>query len=229
MFRHIATVIAAILIASSVHASEDVPDQYPQSLLYSKPVEVIPHVWSAIGATAPPTYDNAGHNNNLSFIVTGEGVVVVNSGASYGLANALHDEIKSVTDQPVVLVITENGQGHAMLGNGYWADQNVPILAHVDAAEEFEDYGAQIIEGMKRYNRDKAEGTFLAGPTLTFEDAYIVEMGAFRIEERYLGPAHSPRRCLGLAARPKPWHRRRHGLSRAATADLRPYLYRRVA
>jgi hypothetical protein len=47
-------------------ASEDIPDQYPQSVLYSKPVEVIPHVCSAIGATAPPTYENAGHNNNLS-------------------------------------------------------------------------------------------------------------------------------------------------------------------
>ena len=32
-------------------------------------------VFSAIGATAPPTYENAGHNNNLSFIVTGDGVI----------------------------------------------------------------------------------------------------------------------------------------------------------
>ena len=36
-------------------ASEDIPDQYPQSPLYSKTVEVIPGIWSAIGATAPPT------------------------------------------------------------------------------------------------------------------------------------------------------------------------------
>ncbi len=185
--------IAALLFtAASAAASEDIPDQYPASPLYQKPVEVIPHVWSAIGATAPPTYENAGHNNNLSFIVTGDGVVVVNGGAAYILAEALHQEIKAITDQPVKLVIDENGQGHAMLGNSYWADQGVPILAHVDAAEEFEEYGAQILDGMKRYNRDKAEGTFLAGPTITFEDEYIVEMGDFRIEVLYLGPAHSP-------------------------------------
>ena len=78
------------LIALPALASEDLADQYPASELYSKPVEVIPHVFSAIGATAPPTYENAGHNNNLSFIVTGDGVVVVNSGASYKLAEALH-------------------------------------------------------------------------------------------------------------------------------------------
>ena len=56
------------LIAAPAFASEDIADQYPASVLYSKPVEVIPHVFSAIGATAPPTYENAGHNNNLSFI-----------------------------------------------------------------------------------------------------------------------------------------------------------------
>lgn len=185
-------IAALVLAATAASASEDIPDQYPGSPLYQKPVEVIPHVWSAIGATAPPTYENAGHNNNLSFIVTGDGVVVVNGGAAYVLAEALHDEIKAITDQPVRLVIDENGQGHAMLGNSYWAEQEVPILAHVDAAEEFEEYGAQIIEGMRRYSRDKAEGTFLAGPTITFEDEYIVEMGDFRIEVLYLGPAHSP-------------------------------------
>ena len=52
-------VILCCLLASPVLASEDIPDQYPASLLYSKPVEVIPHVFSAIGATAPSTYENA--------------------------------------------------------------------------------------------------------------------------------------------------------------------------
>jgi len=178
--------------ATTVMASEDIADKYPASMLYDKPVEFIPGVFSAIGATAPPTYENAGHNNNLSFIVTGEGVVVVNGGAAYGLARALHDEIKAITDQPVVLVFNENGQGHAVLGNNYWAEQGIPIVAHVDAAAELEEYGGSILEGMKRYNRDKAEGTVLRLPTVTFEDEYIVEMGPYRIEARYLGSAHSP-------------------------------------
>lgn len=184
--------ISFCFLAAPSFASEDIPDQYPASPLYSKPIEVIPNVWSAIGATAPPTYENSGHNNNLSFIVTGDGVIVVNGGAAYILAEALHDEIKAITDQPVKLVIDENGQGHAMLGNSYWAEQGVPILAHVDAAHEFEERGNRILESMKRYNRDKAEGTFVALPTETFEDKHIVEMGDYRIEVLYLGPAHGP-------------------------------------
>ncbi|MEO9781796.1 MAG: MBL fold metallo-hydrolase [Sedimentitalea sp.] len=185
-------VLMAATFALPVCASEDIADQYPQSVLYSKPVEYIPGVYTAVGATAPPTYENSGHNNNLSFIVTGEGVVVVNGGAAYVLAKALHQEIQSITDQPVKLVFNENGQGHAVLGNAYWAELGVPIVAHTDAAAEIEEYGPQLLAGMQRYNQDKAKGTFLVGPTETFDDEYVVEMGEYRIEAKYLGPAHSP-------------------------------------
>lgn len=185
-------VLPFCFLSMPLSASEDIADQYPGSPLYSKPIEVIPHVWSSIGATAPPTYENTGHNNNLSFIVTGDGVIVVNGGAAYILAEALHAEIQKITDQPVRLVINENGQGHAMLGNAYWAEQGVPILAHVDAAHEIQTRGNRILENMQRYNRDKSAGTFVAAPTETFEDKHIIEMGDFRIEVLHLGPAHGP-------------------------------------
>jgi glyoxylase-like metal-dependent hydrolase (beta-lactamase superfamily II) len=181
-----------MLIAGPAFASEDIPDQYPQSVLYSKPVEFIPHVFTAIGATAPPTYENAGHNNNLSFIVTGDGVVVVNSGASTALAHALHEEIKAITEQPVKLVINENGQGHSMLGNGYWAGLGVPILAHEEAVAEFEDSSGQGLAALKSYARENAEGTTIVLPSETFTDAKTITMGEVTIEVLHLGPAHSP-------------------------------------
>ncbi len=179
-------------LAMPALASEDIADQYPQSELYSKPVEFIPHVFSAIGATAPPTYENSGHNNNLSFVITGDGVLVVNGGASYRLAKALHDEIKTITDQPVKLVVNENGQGHAFLGNSYWAEQGVDILAHVDAIHEVEEEGDFILQAMQGYNRDKAEGSSVVVPNLSFEDETTIEMGDVTFEVLHLGPAHGP-------------------------------------
>lgn len=191
-FHFVAASLMAVSTAPAIHASEDIADQYPQSELYSKPVEVIPHVFSAIGATAPPTYKNAGHNNNLSFVITDAGVVVINAGASDRLARALHDEIKSITDQPVVLVINENGQGHAMLGNGYWRDLGVDVLAHVDAITEVEENGDAIITGMRGYNKDRAEGTRVVPANLSFEDEYAVTIGGVEIKVLHLGPAHDP-------------------------------------
>jgi len=184
--------LAVGLLSAPVLADENIADQYPGSALYQKPVEVIPNVWSAIGATAPPTYENTGHNNNLSFIITTEGVVVVNAGAAYVLAEALHVEIKRITDQPVVLVINENGQGHAMLGNTYWAEQGVKILAHEDAAAEYEERGYDTLDRMKGYNRDKSAKTDVTLPTETFEDSYDASIGGMTIQVLHLGPAHSP-------------------------------------
>lgn len=182
----------AALMALPAAASEDIPDQYPASVLYSKPVEFIPGVYSAIGATAPPTYENAGHNNNLSFIVTGDGVIVINGGGSYQLAKALHTEIKQITDQPVKLVFNENGQGHAMLGNSYWADQGVRIVAHKDAAQAFQEDGGASLRAAQSRLEDRAEKTRVTLPDETFDVSYPVEMGDMKFEARYLGPAHSP-------------------------------------
>lgn len=184
--------MACVIWAGAASASQDIADQYPQSELYSKPVEVIPHVYSAIGATAPPTYENAGHNNNLSFIVTEAGVVVINAGASNRLAAALHDEIKAVTSKPVVLVINENGQGHAMLGNGYWRDLGVDVLAHEDAVTETTENGDFILQNMQRYNRDRAEGSRVEHANLTFQDTYDISLGGVEIKVLHLGPAHDP-------------------------------------
>ncbi|WP_198521748.1 MBL fold metallo-hydrolase [Sagittula sp. P11] len=185
-------VAGLVLAGMPALANEEIADKYPQSELYDAPVEFIPGVWTAIGATAPPTYENAGHNNNLSFVVTDEGVVVVNGGASVRLAAALHEEIRKVTDLPVKLVINENGQGHAMLGNAYWADQGIDILAHAEAIAEVEENGDFILQGMQGYNRDKAEGTRVVVPNLSFEDAYRFEMGGVGFEVLHLGPAHGP-------------------------------------
>lgn len=185
-------VLGLICLAGAAAGSEDIADQYPQSELYSKPVEFVPGVYSAIGATAPPTYENSGHNNNLSFVITGDGVVVINGGASVRLASALHDEIRALTDQPVRLVINENGQGHAMLGNSYWVDLGVDILAHKEAIHEIEHEGDFILQGMQRYNRDKAEGTRLVVPNLSFSDRYEFTMGNLEFQVLHLGPAHGP-------------------------------------
>jgi glyoxylase-like metal-dependent hydrolase (beta-lactamase superfamily II) len=190
--KHLAIALVSWLAAGSAFADQSIPDKYPESVLYDAPREVIPGVWSAIGATAPPTYENSGHNNNLSFIITSEGVVVVNAGACYKLAEALHEEIRKITDQPVRYVILENGQGHAALGSNYWKEQGVPVIAHVDAAKEIEEGAFALLSSMERYNQDKAEGTEVVLPDITFEDEYVIELGDTRIEALYLGPGHSP-------------------------------------
>jgi glyoxylase-like metal-dependent hydrolase (beta-lactamase superfamily II) len=193
MRRHLegkpaATAGAAPLSGEALYNS----DKAPESALYDLPREVVPGVWSAIGATAPGTYANSGHNNNLSFVITGDGVLVVNAGDNYLLAQALHDEIKKTTDQPVKYVVLENGQGHAMLGSNYWREQGVPVIAHADAAHEIKEQSYALLEVMQARAQEKATGTKVVMPDETFEDKKVIELGGERIELLNLGPAHSP-------------------------------------
>ena len=167
-------------------------DNAPRSMLYRFPQKVVPQVWSAIGFTGPGDYFNSGHNNNLTFIITDEGVVVVNAGENYLLAKALHDEIKNLTNQPVKYVILENGQGHAMLGSSYWQEQGAQVVAHIDAAGEIQKKGAQILNGLLDSRRDKLSGTKLSEPDITFKSEFVVTLGGVRIEALHLGPTHSP-------------------------------------
>jgi len=167
-------------------------DKAPDSMLYDLPQEVVPGVWSAIGATAPGTYANSGHNNNLSFVITDAGVLVVNAGYNYLLAKALHDEIKKITGQPVKYVVLENGQGHATLGSNYWQEQGATVIAHIDAAHEIEEQSFALLEAMQARVREKAESTKVVMPDETFTDKKVIDLGSERIELLNLGPAHSP-------------------------------------
>jgi glyoxylase-like metal-dependent hydrolase (beta-lactamase superfamily II) len=45
---------------------------------------------------------------------------------------------------------------------------------------------------MGRYNREKAEGTRIVTPNLSFEDRYDLELGGVKIEVLHLGAAHDP-------------------------------------
>lgn len=166
-------------------------DKAPNSFLYDLPQEIIPGVWSAIGATAPGTYENSGHNNNLSFVITEDGVLVVNAGDNYLLAQSLHEEIKKHTTQPVKYVVLENSQGHAMLGSKYWKEQGATIIAHRDTAAYMEKTGYDALAGMRARARDKAFKTEFVMPDRIYDDKLELRMGSWNLQILHLGPSHS--------------------------------------
>ncbi|HER19616.1 MAG TPA: MBL fold metallo-hydrolase, partial [Chromatiales bacterium] len=181
------------LVAVPVQAEDDNPaDKAPESMLYDYPQQVTEGVWSAIGATQPYTYENSLHNNNLSFVVGEDAVLVMNAGASYQLAEALHEEIKKRTDVPVKYVVNENGQLHSAMATGYWIDQGAEVIGHVDAADYYDKHAAAYEEQLKDIAKEKAEGTEAVSMNRTFEDRIELDLGGVTANVVYFGPAHSP-------------------------------------
>ncbi|MDC9714316.1 MAG: rhodanese-like domain-containing protein [Gammaproteobacteria bacterium] len=169
-----------------------VSDYEPNNILYRKPVEVIENVYTAVGATQPGTYENSNHNNNLSFIVTTDGVLVFNAGGSYLVAKAMHKEIKKVTKQRVKYVVFENSQGHAILGANYWKQQGVTIIAHKEADKEIVEKGEAIYLRALNRQKDKLIGTVVIRPDVVFDKKFDLTMGDTKIELIHIGASHSP-------------------------------------
>ena len=162
------------------------------SLLYQRPQKVVDGVYSAIGAPQPPSYENSGHNNNLSFIVADDAVVVFNGGGSYLLAKAMHEEIKKVTHLPVKYLVYENAQGHAVQGGSYWKEQGVEIIAHENMPEILEHSSVEVITRAKNSLKDKYFKSHLVMPDRTFSDQYIIPVKGKKIVLMHFGNAHSP-------------------------------------
>ena len=178
--------------ASAATAQEELFAQDVQQEPELTLTRVNERVFSAIGVTEAPSYENWGHNNNLSFIIGSRGVMVINGGDNYLLARALHREIRKLTDLPVRWVVNENGQGHAFLGNSYWVDLGVALIAHRDAVHEIEERGESVLRTMQQRNRERAFRTRVVTPTSTFDSTMSIDLGDQSAQLIWFGPAHSP-------------------------------------
>jgi hypothetical protein len=93
---------AGLFLGFSAHAAD----------LVLTPVQLAPEVYAVIGDLGGQTYENEGLNNNLGFVVTDDGVLIINTGPTARVAKALHTAIQKVTPQPVKWVVNVNSQNH---------------------------------------------------------------------------------------------------------------------
>ena len=78
--------------------------------------QVSDSVYAVVGPFGNRTPDNLGNNASFGFVVTDEGVILIDPGGSYQGAAAIHEAISGVTSQPVRVVINTGGQDHRWLG-----------------------------------------------------------------------------------------------------------------
>ncbi|MEE1924988.1 quinoprotein relay system zinc metallohydrolase 1 [Pseudomonas sp. 148P] len=122
-----------------------------------QPRQVAADTWVLEGSTENFSRDNGGNIVNTGFIVSEDGVVVIDSGPSLRYGQALREAIAKVTDKPVVQVlITHHHPDHA-LGNQAFAD--VPIGALAGTREQLAKEGDALAENMYRMVGDWMRGT----------------------------------------------------------------------
>lgn len=164
----------------------------PARALTLTPQVVAPGVYAFIGETGGRTYENEAMNANTGFVVTSDGVVVIDSGSTFQVGRKIHEAIRSVTQQPVRLVINTGGQDHRWLGNSYFATLGVPILGQEKMRADAEERGALLIQSLRGELKEKLDGTTVVPPNQTFSDRTSLRVGETDFVLIHTAPAHTP-------------------------------------
>ena len=128
-----------------------------------KPVPIAPDTYVFEGTREHFHRSNGGNILNPGFIVTGDGVIVIQTGPSRRFGEEMRAAIKTVTDKPIRKVFISNLHPDYWLGNQAFAD--VPIAALPGTIEGIKAEGKGMTENMYRMVGDWMRGTEPVAPT----------------------------------------------------------------
>lgn len=172
------------IISVSVNAADD------QALKLKK---VTANVWAIVGPLTNRTAENLGNNATVGFVVTNEGVVLIDSGGSYKGAKAIHQMIQSVTNKPVKFVINSGGQDHRWFGNDYFSQLGAKIISSEAAKIDHKARSAAQWTMLSNLIGNKGiAGTKEKLAGITFKSDYKISLGDVRFEIYHKGQAHTP-------------------------------------
>ncbi len=137
---------------------------------------------------------------NVGFVVTGEGVVLIDSPMVPSEARRWREQIAEITDQEIIYLInTDHHRGH-VLGNQYLT---TAVIAHELAWKEMKSYGdsfrQRLINRFIKDNKPEVAAEFenlkIILPRLTFTNRMILHKGNKTIRLIHVG-GHTPATSL---------------------------------
>ena len=185
--------VARALAASALLAAFTIGLARAQELRV-EPVQVAPNVYYVQGKAGVASAANKGFNSNAGFVVTDEGVVVVDALGTPPLGEALIAAIRRVTDKPLKRLILTHYHADHFYGAVAFRKAGVEIWAH-RAAQPYLESG----EPEKR-RAQRATELFpwvdesmpIVRPDRWLDDATDFSLGGVDFQVRLAGPAHSP-------------------------------------
>lgn len=184
------TLLGLLLLALSGAALAErgpaVPD-YPAE-------EVAPGLFVIHGPTEYPTPENQGFMNNPAFLITDEGVIVIDPGSSVQTGEMVLRQIRARTDKPLIAVLNTHVHGDHWLGNQAMRAANpaVPIYGHPRMLELVEQgAGEQWVTQMLRATDGATRGTEPHGPNLALGGGETLTLGGVAFRTHYFDQVHS--------------------------------------
>jgi glyoxylase-like metal-dependent hydrolase (beta-lactamase superfamily II) len=187
--RPIALLAVALAVAGAAFAQPALVREAPLAAQ-----QVTPRGWFFQGAAGMATAANRGYTSNAGFVVTDEGVVVIDALGTVALGEAMAEAIRKVTPQPIRRVIVTHYHADHVYGLQPLKEAGAEIWAHRRGEEYFTSGLAD--ERLQQRRRDLApwvdERTRVLKPDLWLEGDTDFRLGGLTFRIVYADGAHSP-------------------------------------
>jgi glyoxylase-like metal-dependent hydrolase (beta-lactamase superfamily II) len=166
--------------------------QYPPAPVEMTLQQVSQHVYYVEGA-AGTALDNEGFISNAGFVVTPVGVVVIDALGTPSLGAMLLKHIRSVTDQPIVKVITTHYHADHIYGLQVFMELGAEIIAPAGANDYLNTHNAEERLEERRFSLDPwvNDKTYLVAPNVLLTQSTEYELGGVKLVVTLVGGAHS--------------------------------------
>jgi glyoxylase-like metal-dependent hydrolase (beta-lactamase superfamily II) len=155
--------------------------------------QVSPHAYYVEGVPGMASPSNEGFNSNAGFVVTDEGVVVVDALGTYRLGRALRSLIAQVTPKPIRRVVVTHYHADHFYGLGAFKEIGAEIWAHERGREYLQnEAGARLAQRRRDLGSALTEGTELVPADRWLAGDARFSLGGLDFELTHVGPAHSP-------------------------------------
>jgi cyclase len=181
-------VLLWILWVPAVAQTAAAPEDYPMT-----PEAVAEGVYALITPARDfPNAENLGWNANMAFVVTDDGVLVVDTGSSETMGVAMRNAIAAVTEQPVRWIVNTHSHGDHWLGNHAFADLQPGIFASPVAAALMEAQAEGWIRNFDEMTEGRTGASRTLFPNTPVLDVTELDLGGTRVVLLPSGDSHSP-------------------------------------
>ena len=160
------------------------------------PIELAAGVYMVPGSGGEPDSKNLGRVGNAGFVVGRTGVLVIDTGTSYLHGRALLAAIRSVTEQPVRLVLITHTRQEFLFGAAAFREQGIPIAMQQAAAGLMASRCETCLKTLRTTLGEEAmRGTTMFVPDRTFADPLEIDAAALigrPIQVLYFGHSSGP-------------------------------------
>jgi glyoxylase-like metal-dependent hydrolase (beta-lactamase superfamily II) len=156
--------------------------------------KVADNVYVVHGTRSMPNKDNKGFISNSGFVVSDEGVVIIDTGGSLQIGEMLLKKINEVTDKPVIAVFNTHVHGDHWMGNAAIrkAYPEARIYAHERAIERLQNGEAEQWLDIFMQSTDGAiEGTQIVLPDTALKGGETIEAAGNTFRIHHTGMAHT--------------------------------------